>query len=643
MDRQVIFQAEGSASLTHPESPIWYLVGLILVIWQGWMTLSLFGSEHPWERLLNDQPIVSGRHPLHLYHGVLGSQALRQRGRISCYDPAFQAGYPKTPIFDDGSRPAELILTLSGGGYRPAVYKVGLAIGCCLAPLLLILAARGFGLSWGLSSAATAVGLMVWWSTPGRALLEAGQMHLLIGALIGLIFVAWLVRFDQQPDLKSWLVLLFAGCLGWFAHPVFFALLLPLALIYYLSIGARHQLGWHVALGSTLFGALASNGFWLVDWAGYWWIRLPMHPWENEGFTHQILQRIWSADIWGERPDRSLAIVLIGAGAVGIWILNETKQRAAARIVGLGAAGCLALAAGGLTWKPLGRMGTEQLWVPALWFATLPAVYAAGMAIRFAERLAGNPARGAIVGCWLVVVAAAGTRSYLTPMASKWVRSFPLKIGLSQEQESVVETLRAHTTANGRILWEDQQEAKDGSRWTALLPLLTDRAFIGGLDPDSGIEHSFADLVDQNLAGRPIQEWTNSELDDYCRKYCIAWAFCRSPAAVERFRKWEGTIEIIPLELGDGKEGYLFSLKPRSYILSGRGRLISADSRRIILADIVPEDGKVTLSLHFQAGIQASPTRVQVERETDPYDPIPFIRLRLPGPVARVTLTWDEP
>jgi len=331
MDRHVIAMADESASQAPPESPIWYLVGLSLILWQGWMTLTLFGPEHPWDRLLNGQPVVSGRHPLHLYHAVLGAQSLRERGRLSCYDPAFQAGYPKTPIFDAGSRPAELSLTVrdaftagEGGNWMQqgrqagestalssaAAYKIGLAIGCCLAPVLMLLAARGFGLSRGLSCAATALGQMIWWSTPGRALLEAGQMHLLLGALLGLVSIAWLVRFDQTPDLRSWLVLLFAGCFGWFTHPVFFAMLLPLALIYYLSVGARHRLGWHLALVSTLLGALASNGFWLIDWASYWWIRLPMRQWENDGLPHQLWQRIWSADIWGERPDRSLAIVL---------------------------------------------------------------------------------------------------------------------------------------------------------------------------------------------------------------------------------------------------------------------------------------------------------------------------------------------
>jgi hypothetical protein len=83
---------------------------------------------------------------------------------------------------------------------------------------------------------------------------------------------------------------------------------------------------------------------------------------------------------------------------------------------------------------------------------------------------------------------------------------------------------------------------------------------------------------------------------------------------------------------------------PASYALKGsRARWLHADSAHIALADVEPnENGEAVLSLHYQAGMRVSPSRVQLERELDPYDPIPFVRLRLPGPVVRVTITWEK-
>lgn len=66
------------------------------------------------------------------------------------------------------------------------------------------------------------------------------------------------------------------------------------------------------------------------------------------------------------------------------------------------------------------------------------------------------------------------------------------------------------------------------------------------------------------------------------------------------------------------------------------------NARRVTLRDVVPEDGAVVLSLHYQAGWRARPASVRVEPELDPYDPIPFVRLRVAEPVERVTLTWDR-
>ena len=119
-----------------------------------------------------------------------------------------------------------------------------------------------------------------------------------------------------------------------------------------------------------------------------------------------------------------------------------------------------------------------------------------------------------------------------------------------------------------------------------------------------------------------------------------------------RFREWrsdsgerlaEQTV-VLPSDPDLGSAtGVLFTLRrPRSYVLKGQARWLRADCERIVLADVVPEDGQVVLSLHYLHGLQASPNRAVVERDPELLDPIPFIRLRLPEPVTRLTLTWGQ-
>ena len=46
-------------------------VGCVLAVHVA-ITLAAFGPDHPIERITDDEPIVSGRHPFHMYHAGVG-------------------------------------------------------------------------------------------------------------------------------------------------------------------------------------------------------------------------------------------------------------------------------------------------------------------------------------------------------------------------------------------------------------------------------------------------------------------------------------------------------------------------------------------------------------------------------------------
>lgn len=643
MERQPLAAADDPAPTASWARKAWPVVLLGLVVWQGWMTLSLFGDDRPWERLLDDQPILSGRHPLHLYHGYLGAHSLSEHGSLCCYDPSFQAGYPKTPVFDGGSRPAELFLLLAGGTYQPAAYKIGLASLCAVVPLLLMLAARGAGLGPWTACLATALGLLVWWGTPCQTALAAGDLDLLLAALAALVQAGLWVRFDRIPGLGSWLGLLLTGGLGWFAQPLLFVLLLPFFLVYYFRVGGRHGLVWHLALLAALAGGLVANAFWLIDWAGSWWVRVPF-PLEGSLLPHRTLRTLWEAPLWGDPADRILAAALLVLAAAGIWHLNQVHQRQAARMLGLGLACFLILAVAGTAWEPLGRIGTPRLLAAALLFAALPAAHALVEAGRLLFGWAGL-LRGGLVAATLVAAAGLAVSDHLAAGAARCTSAVPLEIGLGGPREALLAALREHTTPEARILWEDHRpESSRAPQWGALLPLLTERPFLGGLDPHARIEHvQTTAFNDQVLAGRLISDWSDADLEDFCRRYNVGWVVCRSRRAEQRFRAWTGARLAATLD-GDVPRRLFALQRPLSFALKGsQAKLLRADCDHIALGDVVPnEDGEVVLSLHYQAGMQVSPSRVQLERELSPYDPIPFVRLRVPGPIVRVTLMWEK-
>jgi len=623
------------------DSPRRRLAGAIaccaLLAWQTWLTLGLFGTEEPWRQLTSDEPLLSGSHPQHQYLGNLGAHALWSTGRACAYDAAFQAGYPKTPIFN-GSRLAEVCF-LFAGDYHPAAYKIGLAVLCLLAPILLMTAARGFGLGRWATFLAAFLGILIWWGPHSRGALEAGESDLFIASLALLAHVGLLCRFDRAPSVCVWLGMTFTAALGWFAQPLLLPIALPLLLFYYLCTGVRHGGAWHVSLAMAQLAALAVNLPWLIDWANYWWLRLPL-PGAADVLRHRTLGTLWNAPIWQGGTERLLALIVFTSAILGIAVLHATRRRPEARLLAQGAGGMWALALLGISWEPLGRLGTSVLIAPALWFAAAPAAFAW---VWIAKLLLRHSAAGKVVfAVGLAGVAAAIwlQRDLLAPIYQRAIATEPLKIGLGREQLDVVAQLRQATTTDARILWEDRPLPRATPRWSALLPLLTGRHYLGGLDSDGFIEHAAISFLNQQLDGRPITLWTDEQLAAYCERYNVGWVVAWTPATIKRFSEWDGVAASVPLV--DDVAGYLFTLKrPNpSYALKGQAMLVHADARHVTLADVIPDDGVVVLSLHWQAGMTADPARVQIEREVCGHDPIGFVRLRTSTPAARVTLTW---
>ncbi len=657
MERQTPVYNDPSSATGLDQSKLWWLAFVGLFGWQAWLTLSLFAppsssgddrgflsllvstSRASWERLTNDEPIVAGAHPLHLYFGYLGAQTFRERGTLCCFDPAFQAGYPKTPVFDAGSRPAELFLFLAGSDYRPAAYKVGIAVYCLFVPICLWVGARGLGLGRGSSCLAMTLGLLVSWSSPSRATLDAGDIDLLLAAIATPSYVGLLLAYHRAPHLTNWLGLLAFGCLGWFAQPMLWVLLTPLILVYYLSIGAKHRLGWHLGLALGVAAPVVANSFWLLDWFQYWWIRLPLQL-GTATLKHRTFHTMWACPLWGDSGDRILGIGLLALAFGGVVVLNQSRQRVAARLVGLGAGGFFAMTVVGLAWEPLGQLGAVKLLTPALWLSILPVVYLLKCVLSLAAAWTGSAWRVAFYGGLVGLAGILCLHREFQAWAAKLAQAAPFALGFSRERAALVQLLKSETTPNARILWEDLPKHAANPRWSVLLPLETGREYIGGLAPDGCIEHAYCGLVDQALLGRHISQWTDAELDDYCRRYNVGWIVGWSASVVQRLQAWRGESAGVPIH--DEVPGFLFPVGTRSFVLKGRARVLCAERGRIALADVVPdEDGVVVLAYHFQAELQAWPSRVQTEREPDPSDSIPFLRLTMPGPIPLITLTWE--
>src|SRR5437763_9511289 len=100
MKTRVTDAAGEPAEVGFVHRPYWGLALLALTLGQAAAAFYQFDPDRSWRPLCDPRPVMDGRHPLHLYHGQLGAKSWRAGDFGPCYDPAFQAGYPKTPVFD---------------------------------------------------------------------------------------------------------------------------------------------------------------------------------------------------------------------------------------------------------------------------------------------------------------------------------------------------------------------------------------------------------------------------------------------------------------------------------------------------------------------------------------------------------------
>src|SRR5207253_11442530 len=183
------------------------------------VTLRAFGPDHPISALTNDDPIVSGRHPFHLYHAVIGTAALRAHGYCGCYDPFLAAGYARTAGVDFDARPYEPFVLASAPNRQAARYKLALAFWWSVLPVGFWAAARCARYNGRTAMVAAAIAVLLAGSGPGRLLFDDGELGQALSAVLAALHLACLVRCHCRPDLRGFAGLLLTAGIGWCVQP----------------------------------------------------------------------------------------------------------------------------------------------------------------------------------------------------------------------------------------------------------------------------------------------------------------------------------------------------------------------------------------------------------------------------------------
>jgi hypothetical protein len=429
--------------------------------------------------------------------------------------------------------------------------------------------------------------------------------------------VPWLARYAQTLGVDAWLVLAGTATIGWYYQPLIWVGLSPVIFAYYLVYAPRHGPAWHLGLAGITFVGVAPNAWWMWDWGKYWWLRQPIAG------DHIPLPN-WRAVLGSPVDYPPLfeylpgGMVLVFGGIIGLVM---------ARVTGV--------------WSAIPPAVPNRVMVLAAGFLLPPTLYAVWLLLRMIR--ASTTAAIAVIAGLSIVGWVDGSGQ---PLArSVGVATDPLLIGFTNDQQHLIALLNEQTTPEARVLWDETSNQRPGWNWSALLPFYTRCAFLGGLDPESGVEHSYCAMCSRQLTGRALCEWSDADLMAFCQWYNVGWVVARSPGAIERWARLPQARSIAQMT-EDGQPVVLYALeRPRSFILRGTATWESANTRCIILTNVVPDEGVVDLSLHMLDGLRVSPSYIKVESLPDPTgrDPVHNVRLRIHSPVPWVTLMWENP
>ncbi len=627
----------------------WILVLAGILLAHAWLTLKRFDAEDPWSALTDDRPVLCGHHALHQYQGFRGAQALREAGEPNGYDPGFYAGYPKTILFDSGSRPAELFQWLAArvldrGGetvFRPAAYKIGLAGSWCLLPLLFGLAALSAGLGRWPACFAAALAALVLNTAPGGATLVDGRLDLPLAAGFAALATGLLLRCHARPGPGGLLALAGTVAILVFIQPLAFAGMAPVLAAYYLGTAGKHRFGWHLALLAAAAIGPVVHWPWMQEAIEQWWILTDPSGGEPvERSFEQLLSSGWQ-QFWppGESENPNRAWWLLAGGLLGCLVLLGLGRALVAGVLGTLLLVGLAVAAFVQTVCELPFLDGGAVCLSVMLISGLPLAGAVGRLAVIASSLCGSGLTrlvGLTVSCAGLGGLCALAHEEIGRLVKECLQERPPLVGFPTEVAETLHRLREHTSEAGRILWEEEPATE---AWSPLLPIWTGRMYVGGLGAAARIEHASIRLANGRLAGRELKDWSDAELDDYCRTYNIGWIVCRSEAARARFGDWRS--DAAPTELPTGH--LLFDLpRPTSYVLVGKGAVEQVNHRGVILRDLQPVDGVVVLSFHYYARMVPSNDRVTVGRLKHGLSSVPLVRLSLPEPVSRLTLYWHD-
>jgi hypothetical protein len=602
-------------------------IALCVIVLHAVLTWQLFGNDI--HAILEETPLAEGQHARLQYFGKQVAESVRLEGvTATTFDHRLQAGLTISPWASLESRLA-LLANMIAPNHPLATYKILLFIMWVSLPWSLWIMCRVGNLGSGAIIGALLLFLGSAWSPWGLQLIKQGETDVIIGtAALGLA-MAHMVRSYARP--RWWTML------GWFGTSsvaLYFwpatVLLLTVCFILFLGLLAG-RMPWSrfLWLIAGYAGALAINAFWMLECYHTWWMLADKELLVSNGIE----------EYFNVKANLQLMLwpgLLLVVGFLGTRTMREGIGTRSALVWSFA---IVLTATAALLPQEIEALHLDKMhgwWWCSVWLATIPVGKLLALLMERTSRLLGSYQRTMLAMTVLIGTLIGLFQEDLARLVVHLGQTSTLKLYPSNALQGTIEKLHQHTTDEARILWE---EMKESAGWSPLLACQAHRSFVGtlGRAEQVPIEPLQVRLTNGHLQGKPIELWRTIDLENFTTDWNIGWVAAFHAESINRWKQMKGAKVVAPLPMG----GMLIRLdRPFSYCKQGSAQLTFAEPRRLSLHDLQPENGQIVLSLHHHATMRTSNNKVQIETWQQAYDGIPMLKLKLPGPMERLTIEW---
>lgn len=606
------------------------VMGLILFV-NALLLCEITGGIH---KVFSDEPIISGDFTFHQYYSQLGAKSLREHQATWGYDPTFMAGAPFSPIFDPSNYLIELVASIFSWISIFKVTKLVFVVGLGVIPLLIFRCARNMGMNRLVAVLSSLFSLFYLWLGLPKEVFPYGMFLYVVGAVWGIYFLGWWLRFYETSSIFSLVMLVISGAL---LIPVHIASPFGVlsAIIFSFLVNTR-RLKVRLLAGTIICALIAL---------------LCALPWLGPYFSFSEIRTSSAIDLQSLNVAHVLALLFHGQASVETLILllaivgffslrNEQPLRRWLPLV-ISALFLIVFYFGGNISLRIAELEPRRFAVPLYFLLSIPA--GRGLGVILGKVVTFTSSRAKVLSFSVLALSFLFLCLSLATSLSKMEK---IKIGLTETHQALFQWVEENTDTSGRILFEDSIHTEvfapfglpSGMSFIATMPFYVKREFIGGPYPWTFIKHHFADFCDGKLLGKPIGSYDEEALEEVLKTYNIKWAVSFSEEVNRRFLS---SPEIFAPR---GRLGVFFLwqviIDTGGFFLAGEGE-ISAKLNEVAVKSAIYKNERVVIKYHWAPSLKVEPYGT-IQKVDVLGDPAGFIAVSDAPPDFRIVPNYSR-